>query len=237
MIYQKYDSLNKREVVLLVRASENMLNLAQERMAESDDRSSGGHHWTYILMLICSVLNVNWVEYLEHIERRVWSLANETTFTNPFKSDSGEPEVDLEQGQQFDSLKAGHHWEGLLTRASHALQSNTGVLKALSTEVSRRRFIEDAPHDEHSFRELLDMVAKAERESQFLLTQIDSTRARLGASLTMIRDCINARAAHHTALEARYMHEVSTRSLREAKTVRVIAVVTLIYLPGTFTAV
>ncbi|XXG95514.1 hypothetical protein Hte_001778 [Hypoxylon texense] len=217
MVYQKYDNSIQRQVVLLVRAPKHMLILIQEKMTESDNEDLRKHHWAYILMLVCSALNVDWVDYLDHIEKQVWTLANSTTSTNPFNTDSGELDVDLEQGHEFDSLKAGNYWEGLLTRASYALQSNIGVLKALSTEVSRRRAIDDSPSNEQDFKGLVDMISRVERESQFLTTQIDSIRARLSVSLTMIRDCINARAAHHTAMETTYMSEVSARSLREAK--------------------
>ncbi|KAI1078234.1 amino acid permease-domain-containing protein [Whalleya microplaca] len=114
---------------------------------------------------------------------------------------------------------------------------NSGVLQAFLAEVLRRELLDDfCDNPAKDVQALKKVISNSIQESNFHLNHLSLIRARLEGIAATLRDCINARVARHSALEASHIRKVSRQSLIEAQAVRMIAIVTLVFLPGTFTA-
>ncbi|OCK81271.1 hypothetical protein K432DRAFT_381468 [Lepidopterella palustris CBS 459.81] len=227
LLYQSFDGERQRDAVLLARASETLKRRIQEEFLENPDASECLRHWANMPMLAVSSLSADWEEYTKYLDLAVWKLGKSSTHTNPFSERLGEV--------NFKDLKLSQTYTDLLLRASHALQNNILVLQALAEEARKRQSLETRPLLNH-YQALDDMIESTTRELTFTINHISLIRARLDRITETIRDCINVRSSHHAALENSSIHGLTVQTIREARTVKTIALVTLVYLPASFVA-
>ena len=92
-----------------------------------------------------------------------------------------------------------------------------------------------------SCSEHYDVLSIVIEDTKYNLTgfikHLELIQARLNRITEGIRDSIALRSSHHAATETETMRSLTAQSIREARTVKAIALVTLIYLPATFVAV
>lgn len=224
LLYQNFDANLNRESVVLLRASA----VVKKRIQELFHGSSGyPPHWTNFAVLAVSTLIDGWAEYAKFLDLAVWDIDKSATFTNPFMQSLGEA--------NFKTLQATQTYHDLLMRATHVLQSNIRILDSLFKESEKRRGLENGAHDEQY--DLLDStVEDVKRQLDMIVRHLDLIQARLTRITEAIRDCIALRSSHHAANEAKNMRKLALQANREARTVKAIALVTLIYLPATFVA-
>ena len=152
-----------------------------------------------------------------------------STHTNPFHPSLGEANT--------KTLQATQKYYDLLTRAVHVLQNNIRILNSLSLIQSRKTLeMNVASCSEH-----YDVLSIVIEDTKYNLTgfikHLELIQARLNRITEGIRDSIALRSSHHAATETETMRSLTAQSIREARTVKAIALVTLIYLPATFVAV
>jgi Mg2+ and Co2+ transporter CorA len=154
-----------------------------------------------------------------------------STHTNPFLPSLGEANT--------KTLQATQKYHDLLTRAIHVLQNNIRLLSILSKESSKRKVLErDCSNYNIEYYNILDTtVEETKEELDGFIKHLTLIQSRLSRITEGIRDSIALRSSHHAAVETQNMRNLTAQSIREARTVKAIALVTLIYLPATFVAV
>lgn len=224
LLYQSFDVNLNRESVVLLRASTSVKKRVQELFHENS-----GHppHWTNLVVSAVSTLTDGWTEYAKFLDLAVWDIDKSATFTDPFMQSLGEA--------NFKTLQATQTYHNLLSRSTHVLQGNIRILDSLSKESEKRRGLGNVVHDEQY--DLLDStIEDVKRQLDMVVRHLDLIQARLKRIAEAIRDCIAIRSSDHAANEAKNMRKLALQANREARTVKAIALVTLIYLPATFVA-
>ncbi|EME79536.1 uncharacterized protein MYCFIDRAFT_183745 [Pseudocercospora fijiensis CIRAD86] len=119
-----------------------------------------------------------------------------------------------------------------LQSASHVLANNISILESALREAKRRQVVLDAqkPSQDHRDQIMFESgVEDAIQELQFHRNQIELIIGRLDRTTTTISNLISLRSSYN-------MERMTERSILEAKAVRIIALVTLLFLPPTFTS-
>jgi hypothetical protein len=106
----------------------------------------------------------------------------------------------------------------------------------LKAEVEKRRNIERGSNDE-KYIDILNTIESVRSSFEGYLIHLSLILTRCNRTTENIRDFIALRSSNHAAQENENMRNLTLESVREAKTVKAIAFVTLIYLPATFVAV
>ncbi|KAF2792422.1 hypothetical protein K505DRAFT_350626 [Melanomma pulvis-pyrius CBS 109.77] len=227
LLYQNLDAERKLEAVVLFRAS---TTLKRRITDEFHGRSDYPGHWTNVPVLAVSTLSSHWAEYCKFLDEGIWKIDKSSTHTNPFLPSLGEA--------NFNTLQATQKYHDLLTRAVHVLQNNIRVLSSLSRESKKRKTLEnDMISVSLEYYTVLDAaIEDAKEDLEAFIKHLELIQARLSRITEGIRDSIALRSSHHAAVETQNMRALTTQSIREARTVKAIALVTLIYLPATFVA-
>lgn len=227
LLYQGLDTARNLETIVLFRSSTTL----QRRITEEFHGYWGNAaHWTNLPLLAVSTLTSHWAEYCRFLDEGVWKIDKSSTHTNPFLPSLGEA--------NFKTLQVTQKYHDLLTRGVHVLHNNLRVLLSLSRESQKRKSIE---HDNSDFAECYKALDGALEDTAEDLAgfvkHMELIHTRLSRITESIRDLIALRSSHHAATETENMRRLTAQSTREARTVKAIALVTLIYLPATFVAV
>ena len=143
-------------------------------------------------------------------------------------------------------------YHDLLTRAICVLQGNIRIQELLYKESRKRRRLDSNTYGEQY--DLLDSTIEDVNEQlHAIVRHMDLIQSRLiritagvgprgkqssrNTNTYKIQDCIALRSSQQSANEAKNMRMLALSANREARTVKAIALVTLIYLPATFVAV
>jgi len=221
-----YQSVSTSETCLALRPS-----AAFKARVVDEFMARGGHtsHWTNMPALLVGSLPAHWSAYARFLDEKVWSLDKSINFTDPFTSTLGEANC--------TSLPTTKAYHDLLLRASHALKANVRILTLLAAESAKRIKLENKPECSTHYTALESIIHAVSQEFQGLLEYIDVLKQRLDRITEAIRDSIAIRNTLHAAIESQNMKRLTLKSVHEARTVKAIAMVTLVYLPATFVAV
>ncbi|KAK1854827.1 hypothetical protein CCHR01_02507 [Colletotrichum chrysophilum] len=113
--------------------------------------------------------------------------------------------------------------------ASHSLENNIRTIKAIHQEVDKSHILWESSQQPVEKDKFSQCIVNIVRQLEFQRTHVQSIIYRLEAVTTMVRDWINLRNAHT-------MERMTARSILEAHTMRIIALLTLCFLPPTFIA-
>jgi hypothetical protein len=127
-----------------------------------------------------------------------------------------------------------------VAQAANAFNCNIHALRLLLKETRKRLSRENgtsraqfSPH----YIALEGVVNDVIEEFLSFLQYLESLKMRLERITEAIRDSIALRSTYHAAVENQNMKLLALKSVKEARTVKAIALVTLVYLPATFVAV
>ena len=74
LVYQKMNDAFRCEIVILVRASENLRRLMNQMVSHYSKGIEFWAHWTRFPTLAVSSLSTQWAEYIEFLELGVWKI-------------------------------------------------------------------------------------------------------------------------------------------------------------------
>ncbi|KAK2026547.1 hypothetical protein LX32DRAFT_17430 [Colletotrichum zoysiae] len=211
----------KHTTTILVNPSICLWNSIKAEFGASRPALKKATSWATIPTLIFESLTVNWGDYVGSLHRAVELLKLDAQSTNPSRPNIGETNT--------SSLNTALEVMDRLQTASHVLESNIRTI----LEIRREAESSPAPWDSfEKFGEKLRFLCCAEevaRELEFQQGHVRSIISRLEAVTMMVRDLINVR-------NTLTMERMTARTIREAYTMRVIALLTLCFLPPTFIA-
>ncbi|KAL1599635.1 hypothetical protein SLS60_007438 [Paraconiothyrium brasiliense] len=228
LFYQSFDASCMMENCVTIRPSQSFRRKIIDQFMETSGVSC---HWTNLPMVLVGSLNAHWSAYARFLEEEIWKVDKSIGFTDPFSETLGEA--------NFRTLSETKQYYDLLVRAQHALNSNIRVLQLLLKESIKRFSQERETSGEQFFAHytILEGVTNdVIEESYGLVAYFDSLKVRLCRTTEAIRDSITLRSTYHAAVESQNMKRLTQKSVQEARTVKAIALVTLVYLPATFVA-
>lgn len=224
--YQKHNTRTNSEAILLINVSEALgIRMKQVFKGRPGDYRPY-KHWTHMPLLVVSTLAANWSSFTTDLHEEVTQLTSDSAFTDPSRTQIGE--INMQSLEKCTTLL------DLLQHATHALQTNIDTLKAMQEQSRKLRgpitnrigvdvFEQEYEDFEHG-------VGETMRELSFTRDQLRLVQSRLNRTMAAIRDLISLRSTHT-------IERLTMRSMVEARTVRLIAIVSLLFIPPTFTTV
>jgi len=219
--YQKYDLATKANRMILIRPSQAMQTSLRSVRQQRSDGWKSSEHWTTLPSLLLRGLDKNWTEYITQIYAEVYALSRDTSHTDPYQRRNGEADV--------ASLKTAAHLLDTVQKACHVLSCNIKVLHALRDEAQRRSQTGLERPDSSAEHGVFDMTSEATaRELSSFRDQLELMERQLDATTSRIRDLVQLRNLHET-------EKLTKRTVIEARAVRLISVLTLLFIPPSLT--
>ncbi|KAK5712329.1 hypothetical protein LTR15_011908 [Elasticomyces elasticus] len=220
-LYQSYDQALKHENVALVNPSREAWRRIKEAFPDGQAGVRPTNHWTILPLVVFQTLTAQWTEYTTALHQVVRQIKNDTAFAQV--ESRGKTKLPI------DTLREAMEYGDLLQHASHVLQNNIEILTAVQSESSKRQQWSTPidPGEEMQYEAFRSGLEDTIRELQFAQHHVQLIRNRLQGSA--VRDVVTLQNSYT-------MERMTARSILEARAVRIIALVTLLYLPPSFTA-
>lgn len=232
--YQSFHADRQFETALLVNPSIQLVHDLRHQYKKSSTTPAVKpyENWMQLPQLIFESLPANWSEYTSALYRAVEEVYNDAYFTDP-----RQPRIDEADSH---SLQTCSELMDRLQQADHVLGNNITILQTAlqiaqqrasssssSSSASSGRSNHNTDNDNlstfiHSTTETLTTL-------QFHRTHLHLITSRLSQTFTSIHNLIQLRSSHN-------MEHMTERTILEARAVRLIALVTLFFIPPTFTA-
>ncbi|KAK1990929.1 hypothetical protein LX36DRAFT_376159 [Colletotrichum falcatum] len=177
--------------------------------------------WATLPILVFESLTANWGDYVGSMHRAVELLKLDAQSTNPVRPNIGETDS--------SSLKTALDVMDRLQMASHVLESNIRIIFSIRREAETSSILWSSSEQLDEKLRFLRCADEVTRELEFQQSHVRSILSRLEAVTMMVRDLINVR-------NTLTMERMTARTIREAYTMRAIALLTLAFLPPTFIA-
>nr|POE62876.1 hypothetical protein CFP56_03779 [Quercus suber] len=224
-LYQKHGSATNSETAILINVSQELGLRLKNCLQGPIDSYRPYKHWTRTPLVILGTLSANWASFTTDLHEDVTSLANDSAFTNPNRPQTGD--VDVQSLEQCTTLL------DKLQQATYALQSNLTTLDALKGYAQKyynSTRVNVNPIPDQMYESFLAGLDDTARELSFTKAQLELIQSRLDRTTAVIRDLIQLRSTYT-------VEKLTMRSMVEARTVRLIAIVSLLFIPPTFTTV
>jgi len=234
-IYQSFETDTRIQSCILLQRSIRLKAMMNESFAKgTTDNSYLLQHWSSIhLLMIASILS-NWDSYAKFLDQKIDVIQNSVRFASTT--------VNKSEQVKFKDMQNLHYYIDLLLRGSYSLGSNIAVLENLSEYADHRQPLdaEDTKKHHTFFKRVISGKIK---EQQMLKERFEHLHSRGESLALLLRDAIALRdneiMKHHSILMSReslLMKKMTQKSTEEAHTVKTITLVTLVYLPASFTA-
>lgn len=139
----------------------------------------------------------------------------------------------------INRLKEAMLHDELLQKAIHVLRNNIDILDAFKSESLKRQRHLGTPgklgNDGDICNNFCNTMDNTIRDLAFTRNQLELCSKRLQGS--SVRDIVTLQSTYATEEMTKTTIIMAEKSVQEARAVRIIAIVTLLYLPPTFTAV
>ncbi|ETI26635.1 hypothetical protein G647_10396 [Cladophialophora carrionii CBS 160.54] len=187
-------------------------------------------------LLLINTAAATWRRYLAYIAQEVRNVAEQAILVD-FEHD-GAHLGELEQRQYLKQL------EDMITSLISAVDSSLDVCATLRSNHTKYTQIRVGPRDQSSLqrrKDLFDQVlSEKERELRHHRAQAGVLRMRIRSAealVTNILDLGNGNSLRLLAIEAqeenKAMQGITTKGLKDAAAVKVLTIITLVYLPTT----
>lgn len=233
-VYQQFNITSRQGRCILIQPSLDLQRRMREEFDENENYTDYINYWFSFQLLCVSTLTGNWLSYTKFLEKKIADIQNSLRFTKLQVEQNGDV--------TFQDLQSLHHFSDLLHRAAHALKSNIKVLNSLLEE-SRDIQLQDSPDLAKKYESFHKILKSSAREQTFLQDHAELVCGRAERISLMLRDAmalrdsdIMKRLSRLTVSEGNLMLKLTEKTIREARTVKTITLVTLIYLPASFTS-
>ena len=224
------------ETTILMNPSVELWRRLKTHLADSSSSAKSRKHWSHTPLLAFTSLAAGWTSYIGALHAAVAKIMNDAAFYRP---EGSLKVVDTE------TLKKSAVIKDRLQHAAHVLQNNTETLRAALDEYRRRKAQLQDPGDTE-YQAFQQGVQDTMRELHFIGNQIQLIAQRLDqtcASVSEDRPVIVLETSLPlqfrdvaTIENSNFMGQMTARSIVEAQAVRIIALITFLLLPPTFTA-
>ncbi|KAI5366001.1 Putative Mg2+ transporter protein, CorA-like/Zinc transport protein ZntB [Septoria linicola] len=216
--YQSYNPAQGSESTLLVNPSMECWQSVRGRCKDQTQLKLYGN-WMRTPLLVFSSLAANWSSYVAALHRAVEEVKNDASFTDPRHQRIDEADT--------RSLQTCVELMDRLQHATHVLGNNISILETALHQAKKRQAILTNPSKrDHALFE--SAIEDIKTELHFHRNQINLIIERLDRTSTTISNLIQLRGSYN-------MERMTARSILEARAVRIIALVTLCFIPPTFT--
>ncbi|ETS82444.1 hypothetical protein PFICI_04320 [Pestalotiopsis fici W106-1] len=240
-LYSSYNSTNpKTETTVLVNPADELWRRIKSTYGGVAVNLSVDEGWQSIPCRVFESLTANWATYIACLHRAVEQIKRDaavTHFDQPFLGEAN-----------TQSLRDGMDMMDRLETAHHVLGNIISTLSQIQAEALKHEQIWTRNRAEAEQVTFSHRVKSVVRQLEFERSQVERITTRLKGVVAMvrnsmkqsrlaffrltrrqIRDLVNLRSTNN-------MEKMTARTIMEARTMRIIAVVTLCFLPPTFIA-
>ncbi|WYZ46033.1 hypothetical protein EsH8_IX_000258 [Colletotrichum jinshuiense] len=222
-IYQLHNTVNKTKIstTILINPSDVLCHQIKQNHGPSVSNQYKHEDWTSVITLAFESISANWTDYIACFNRAFERLKRDALATDPKRPNTGDADT--------QSLKAALEIMDKLQVASHVLESNIRTIRAVYKESEIRSSLWQHAQQLVEKERFANCVDTVTQDLEFQLSQVQSLMTRLNAVAAIVRDLVSLRNTHT-------MEKMTARTVLEAHTMRVIALLTLCFLPPTFIA-
>ncbi|KAL3296360.1 magnesium transport protein transmembrane region, partial [Colletotrichum asianum] len=210
-----------RNLTVLINPSGQLWSLVRQTYQGKEEVSEEKNDWATMPILAFKSLITNWSSYISCLHRVVQQMRQNVAATNPHRPIIGEANT--------HSLHTALAVMERLQTASHVLENNIATMRSMYHEVNTRPFLKQDESYVSEKDKLLECVENVARDLEFQRSHVRVTITKLDSVTTMVRDLVNLRNTYTT-------EALTAKTVIEAHTMKVIALLTLCFLPPTFVA-
>ncbi|KAK1990856.1 hypothetical protein LX36DRAFT_379606 [Colletotrichum falcatum] len=210
-----------RSFTVLINPSRHFRDLIKAEFGNASVEPEERIAWATMHILAFRSLPKNWASYISCLYQVVQKIRRDAAATKPHRPIIGDANA--------QSLQAAVWVMGNLQTAAHVLEMNIAVMRFVYQEVNARPALGRNYAYLSEKERLLDCVDSVTRELEFQRKHVLVITAKLDSITAMVRDLVNLRNTHTT-------ETLTARTVIEAQTMKVIALLTLGFLPPTFVA-
>ncbi|KAF8461217.1 hypothetical protein BDZ91DRAFT_380258 [Kalaharituber pfeilii] len=239
--YQKFDTNSRNSSSIIIEPSDVLRGRLGEVFGEGSSqaiRSDYPTHWTTFPLLCLSAVGGNWREYI-----RFLGIGIENIHTIFRFEQLGEKGTSRFTEVTFADLKRLEYFMDTGLRVAHVLNLNIEVMKAIQHDAERIRALEEKEANSERYTILAQAIDSKIREHNFLRKHIQSLCNRAERTSGMIRDAIALRdsatmkeLARLANIETAQVHNLTEKTVKDTKAMKVLTFMAVIYLPASFTA-
>lgn len=244
-VYQKYDTETNRSTWIFFNPTMNCA--FQERLMTLLRSPSQVVAFKRQPLLIHNILLGTffplWRDYLAHYERKILTIVRYIFAEIGYIFQTNVSQANTNMAQRLEEeLRLNHETLNTVRHAEARCLSLVPIFRSLQRKFKALHDFNDAlaernviqQSDAHAMKQLLhnyiNMVDAYTQQAEFL----KSRTACLAVSIT---DTLSFKDSYTTKSQSQYMLDLTLSTVDDSTTVRVITIVTLIYLPSTFMAV
>ncbi|KAH6692145.1 hypothetical protein BKA61DRAFT_282709 [Leptodontidium sp. MPI-SDFR-AT-0119] len=217
-IYQNFNLATKTSSNILIQSSQNVqrevLRLVQEgTMATFPD------HWKNVHEIHLSSLSNNWIDYIKFLESKMSDIEDAVRFAKR----------DTPDRVTFETLQRLSKYRDIMIRIAHTLDANIAALNkllALARKRQKKCESKEPAEEDESFSESIQTCIVEQEMLKHHVGLVESSSQELGA---LVRNTI-------TLTDGNVMLTLTQKTIQEARTMRTITFIALIYLPASFTS-
>ncbi|KIX95278.1 uncharacterized protein Z520_09195 [Fonsecaea multimorphosa CBS 102226] len=234
LVYQKFSCLTRTSTNIFIRAPSQVTNhLKHNFTASSESRASTVAEWLGVQRVWMSCGTEDWRQALNYYDEQITKLFDVLVMFSIETETAG----DSKKVQQcISSMKELTHLVDQLLRISHVLSLNFNIIACMMN--AARRFESEDRRDA-----FLVFAETIQLEYSFLRHLVGSLLARgnnlsrqLGDIIAFRNSELNNRIANVTSASTAAVVELTSKSSHEARIVKVLTIVALIYVPASFAA-
>lgn len=220
--YSSYDPADpKTETTVLVYPADALWKSMKSKYKSSPVNVGVNEGWQSIPGVVFESLTENWATYIACLHKAVEQIKMDAGMTVYNQILVGET--------NNQSLRDGLDIRDRLETAHHVLGNTISILSQIQTAALKRETIWTHGRAETEKVTFAHRVESVVRQLEFERSQVQRIITRLKDATATIQGILNLRGTSN-------MEQMTARTIREAHTMRVIAVLTLCFLPPTFIA-
>ncbi|KXH54992.1 hypothetical protein CNYM01_03392 [Colletotrichum nymphaeae SA-01] len=205
---------------ILINPSYHLWNMIKDNYTTKAKLADDDDPWLTMITLAFASLTENWDAYITCLHRAVLEIRLDAKITDPHCSNIGEANT--------QSLKAALALMDRLQTATHVLEGNILTIQTIQQEMGGK-LVRWSLQKLEGKDKLSDTAEAVIRDLEFRKRHVVLIIAKLESVTTMVRDLVNLRNTH-------IIERMTARSIFEAYTMRILALLTLCFLPPTFVA-
>ncbi|KIW82572.1 hypothetical protein Z517_05599 [Fonsecaea pedrosoi CBS 271.37] len=234
LVYQNFSCTTQKSTHILVRAPTQLTNrLKHNFTASPESRAATAADWLGLQTVLISSGTGDWRHTLNYYDGQITKLFDVLVMFS-IETDAASDSKKVQQC--ISSMKDLTHLVDQILRISHVLALNSTIIHCMTNAARRYETVErrDA---------FLDLAESVHLEYDFLRRLAESLLARGNNLSRQLQDIIafrnselNNRIATATSTSTGAVVELTSKSSHEARIVKVLTIVALIYVPASFAA-
>ena len=235
LIYQKFETKTKQSTNVIIRIPYKLAARMKSALTSSDGNK---HHlldrWTGLQMM-CAASGVDeWRDFINYLDHEVSKLFDDLILSGVNATTHGKAD---ELQYRLSSMKRLQFFLDQILRAGHMLDVNATTLSTMLHAFRRRKdHIPDLPSLQERLEDIQQEYGFLQKMSKSVLDRAVMLSHELRDTIALRNHDINKQANDAATQGTHAIVELSRKSAYEARVVKLLSVVAVVFLPASFAA-